>query len=334
MTPPPQAPSGTTCPVRQAPSRLRLHLAGDADEHAQNLSHWNQTYDQISPGRFQGRVTELWLEHAQVFVETANQRLRQTCSAWPGALWLGIPAPLHDVARLDGRALQHQEVAVRQGGETFELRTAADFDLYGIVVEVEALMRHLDVVERFDLRPLLRGPGVFCADPHARQCLCAWLGRHLAIRVHDPCVHVAPANPDVLEAQLFTLLASMLVAHHAAHGAAPGMGYGHRLDLVRRVSDHVLEHAESPASVAELCQRFGVSRRTLQYCFLDITGAPPLAYLRALRLNAVRRELRSGQCSRVGDCAWHWGFGHFSQFARDYARQFGELPSEALRRAH
>ena len=112
------------------------------------------------------------------------------------------------------------------------------------------------------------------------------------------------------------------------------LGYGHRLDLVRRISDHVLEHAANPVSIAELCQRLHLSRRTLQYCFLDITGVAPLAYLRALRLNAVRRELRSGQCSRVGDCAWHWGFGHFSQFARDYARQFGQRPSEALRRPH
>ena len=53
-----------------------------------------------------------------------------------------------------------------------------------------------------------------------------------------------------------------------------------------------------------------------------------------MRLRGVRIELRQS-CSRrtrVADVAAQWGFWHMGQFAADYRRRFGELPSETLRR--
>jgi AraC family transcriptional regulator, ethanolamine operon transcriptional activator len=69
----------------------------------------------------------------------------------------------------------------------------------------------------------------------------------------------------------------------------------------------------------------------LQNCVEDVTGLPPLAYIRCLRLNEVRRLLRSNSARPISCIAYDWGFSHLSQFAQDYRRQFGELPSETLR---
>jgi AraC family ethanolamine operon transcriptional activator len=38
----------------------------------------------------------------------------------------------------------------------------------------------------------------------------------------------------------------------------------------------------------------------------------------------------SGASSRIADVANRWGFWHMGQFAADYRRQFGELPSETV----
>ena len=51
--------SPTAFPARSGTPELRMYRAHDADEHAMNLSRWNQTYDQLSPGAFSGLVTEL-----------------------------------------------------------------------------------------------------------------------------------------------------------------------------------------------------------------------------------------------------------------------------------
>jgi len=57
-------------------------------------------------------------------------------------------------------------------------------------------------------------------------------------------------------------------------------------------------------------------------------------FLRALRLNGVRRELRAGRplAGSVQDTAARWGFWHLGHFVTEYKQMFGELPSETLRR--
>jgi AraC family ethanolamine operon transcriptional activator len=76
-----------------------------------------------------------------------------------------------------------------------------------------------------------------------------------------------------------------------------------------------------------------VSRRTLQYSFQDVLQMSPVAYLRALRLNGVRRDLQAAGDAPVGDVAARWGFWHLSRFAADYRRLFGERPSDTRRQA-
>ena len=84
----------------------------------------------------------------------------------------------------------------------------------------------------------------------------------------------------------------------------------------------------------DLCNSIGASRRKLQYCFQDALGINPVAYLRAVRLNAVRRELLAGRPgASVQAVAACWGFWHLSRFSGEYRQLFGELPSQTLRRS-
>lgn len=93
--------------------------------------------------------------------------------------------------------------------------------------------------------------------------------------------------------------------------------------------------AREEISVSDLCRAAGVSQRTLEYAFADRYGMSPKRYLTMYRLSAVRRQLRHGMLhrDRVFEAANEWGFWHMGQFAADYKQQFGELPSETLRRS-
>ena len=82
----------------------------------------------------------------------------------------------------------------------------------------------------------------------------------------------------------------------------------------------------------ELCRELAVSERTLHYAFQEIRGLSPMAYFKASRLNAVRQELKAAAAgtTTVGEIAQRWGFWHNGEFAADYRRLFGELPSQTL----
>ena len=56
--------------------------------------------------------------------------------------------------------------------------------------------------------------------------------------------------------------------------------------------------------------------------------------LRRARLAQARADLEApGRNTSVTNVAYDCGFSHLGRFAQEYARRFGESPSETLRRA-
>lgn len=106
-----------------------------------------------------------------------------------------------------------------------------------------------------------------------------------------------------------------------------------RMRALKRSTEYIEEADGRPLTVREVCEVSGVSWRTLDYAFKERYGVSPKAYLRARRLNAVRQALRDPEPARtVREVASRQGFWHMSQFAADYRKLFGELPSETLGR--
>ena len=103
--------------------------------------------------------------------------------------------------------------------------------------------------------------------------------------------------------------------------------------VLQRARDYMEANTNKPITVLELAQASGSCVRTLEYVFRDYFDVTPKAYLKSRRLIAVRHELLRSLHSKslINEIANRWGFWHMSQFAADYHRFFGELPSETLR---
>ena len=142
--------------------------------------------------------------------------------------------------------------------------------------------------------------------------------------------HAALAQTAIDE--LETALAAL--AQRASESAVARPVWIARRRVVGRAITFIRENIAEPITIGALCKEINVSRRTLQYCFEDVLGVAPLAYLKAVRLNGARRALSSPRSRSlgVGDIAAQWGFWHPSHFREDYRRMFGELPSATRRR--
>jgi transcriptional regulator GlxA family with amidase domain len=94
------------------------------------------------------------------------------------------------------------------------------------------------------------------------------------------------------------------------------------------------QHLQDPISIADIAIAAGVSTRALQSAFQRQFEMTPSHYLRRMRLRAAHEELRTATDARVAvrDVARRWGFVHAGRFAQLYADQYGERPSETLRR--
>jgi AraC family ethanolamine operon transcriptional activator len=87
--------------------------------------------------------------------------------------------------------------------------------------------------------------------------------------------------------------------------------------------------------VQELCRAANLEPHTLLRAFHAVHNTTPHRYLRSLRLALARNALlSSGPSSEtVTEIAMRFGFHELGRFSSDYRSEFGESPSETLRRA-
>jgi AraC family ethanolamine operon transcriptional activator len=139
----------------------------------------------------------------------------------------------------------------------------------------------------------------------------------------------APGAVRQLESEIIEELVLLLASRCSRRPIAPPCGQSRAL---RQAIAYIFAHARESITVAQVCTAAGVSWRTLNRVFRNQLGVTPKTCIKAARLYGVRRALlkESSASGRVSAIAGQWGFWHLGDFARDYRKQFGELPSQTL----
>ena len=302
----------------------------DADEQAACLRDWEQIYEQLSPGQFEGRFMEIWFRGIQLFREVTNQSVHEEGLMRAGERVLGVPVAMQGQGYFCGRPISPDAIMTMRGGDELDFRAPEHFDIVAVSVPVEVLTRYTREIEHRDIEQELQDVAVVQATKAAVDEFRGFLLTALESVSRTPAMLQYPAMQKGLE---HALLSSVVKAVGYTDDARTSASPTTRHAIVSRAQDYMREHVEEPLTVEDLCRVLGVSRRTLQYSFQEVLQLNPVSYLRAMRLNGVRRMLKSAdpQCHSVQDIAARWGFWHLSHFANDYRRMFGELPSETLR---
>ena len=318
-------------PPGEAGMRLGQHRADTADvqEHARSLPQWALQYEQLSQGVFQGRVEHIALPGAYMVRETMNRSVRQRGEI--GRHMYGFAMVLEP----DGQAICNGQ---RFGACALLVGRGNDLDLCNSgASQIGAFSVDCDVVEELSQRifdrpvaPWLDQQLAVAVDPAVAQALRAQLHQAFAVaRAEDQTAASTPQGmARMRDETLLAFLDSLPLQADTSHLKSIAL----RRRIVHRAREMIMQRPDDPPSLPDICRHVGASLRKLNYCFQDIVGMSPARYLRVLRLNAVRSQLRAGhrQCGGVHDAAARWGFWHLGLFAADYRRQFGELPSRTL----
>lgn len=316
-----------TSSVPQSALSFQRSLTRDIDEHARNMDGWQVCYDQLSPGSFEGELIEFRAGWMQLARDRSNQAMIKSGRAWNGAITFSLPLSAHGPVYCAGHPIHEPSLLVAHGDNLPELHTPQHLDLLSVAVDGDAL-EHALVRQGSPFR-ITDLPRCYRLEHSSVQGELAALFDELAgcdqgrdaLLGHDS---IRRGIRDAVMVQLLELIAP---------DQAPTLNPTARKRMVDRAREYALSHLDEPLSILDLCNHIGASRRKLQYCFQETLGINPVAYLRALRLNAVRRELRmSTRLHGVQEVAARWGFWHLSRFSSDYRTLFGESPSQTLRR--
>ncbi len=121
----------------------------------------------------------------------------------------------------------------------------------------------------------------------------AALGQLLATMMSSLRATPEHADPQMRKAMEQALFATLLDTLSSGSVQATAPSCSARQLVVARARAYMEAHIDEPITVADLCIELGVSRRTLQYSFQDVLDLNPVKFLRAIRLNAVRRALKA-----------------------------------------
>lgn len=304
----------------------------DFDAFTETARAWDLSFHQLERGKFSAELLQCGIGDSQIGKAKFDRKLDQLGAPPAGLRTFVVPAN----ANLDLNWRRHQVsetdlMVFPAGGELSSVSNSC-FDVFTISLADEVLEKCAETNENHFALRLLQSSEVFQLPAIAMKRIresCFSFFDHLAMapeRLHD-------AN---FGAELQEELPGLIIAAISHSGIRKSKIPQARVrsQALKRALDAIVAYAEAPLTVMKLCEMTGASERTLQYAFQEKYGISPKAYLQSYRLNQVRKKLRPGNPSNtvISDIANEWGFWHMGQFAADYRRMFGELPSATLSR--
>ncbi|KQP43305.1 helix-turn-helix domain-containing protein [Pseudorhodoferax sp. Leaf274] len=309
----------------QDTARFLVH-ARDPQEQASSFGLLEQSYEQLSPGRFSGSFFAVSANDITVFQETLDQSVFQTGVSDPGHFTIATACELSEQAYWNGRHIDQDTVVAFTPGREFELRTPTHAVCVGISLAPSALQSLAPERSPEHWQKIFADHDCWSQADRLKGAL----QRRIAQLLQADAGTAADWADELLGLRELTIDYLGSVIERGDNGA-----HKLRVDsyprIAKRARAAMLERLHEPLSVTDLCLQLGCSRRSLQYAFESIYGQNPVAYLRTLRLAAARRLLTSGNPDvTVQDVAGTVGFNHLPRFAQAYAQMYGERPSESL----
>ena len=221
-----------------------------------------------------------------------------------------------------GMKLPKSSVTIHQGGRTYRSVLPPGGVTYGVVVSTSACLR-MDLIPQ---ELLTRSKSLRQARAFAPETSLDRVIRVLEVLLHPassavPIVFSQDAAVSCLRKFVDECFSFKSVGEPLVNGG-----------LVHDATDLISERMHD-ATVKDLLDALGTTRRSLERAFQQHLGVTPYQYILADRLHRARQMLKQNERS-VLDVCLRCGFGHASRFAEKYTRQFGELPSETKKRYH
>jgi len=273
------------------------------------------------------------LDGGLVVFHRTNLRVRTRTTVHAGFVAYGACGP-HAEASVNGLPMRPGTLLAAQAGTQVVFVAEPGYESVFVFLRLDEIEAHLRVRRPDEAFRPPQGAEILHRDAASVRRFFEWGKRLVDTASRHPELFDerrearAAARVEIMETLLATLgAATDFQTPRSDHTRQS------RHRIVKVVEDYALAYAGDRLSVTELCRAAGVSERSLEYAFKEVTGMTPVAYLTRVRLHWVRRALRAATrtSTTVSTEALKRGFWHFGEFSRAYRECFGELPSETLR---
>ena len=286
---------------------------------------WNVKFTQLEAGELEIRFQSTAVGRCLVYQSSSNIPMICTGTRTPDVVTISPISAKCERGKYRGRQLKAGQVLVMDpGGDAFQ-QIAANHQQAAVSIPVDLFERIARVEYGFEDVSHWKWR---VATPTHRESniLCQTVDSIVSGQTHD----FIGANAEVRLAEMVFAT----VRDRSQTSPEPSRHLNRRV-IVRKAEEFIRAHLCDPPSILELCEFTGAGRRALFYAFDELIGLSPIAYLKAARLQEARKRiLASDQQHCVQVVARSLSFSHLGQFSIDYAKHFGESPSQTCKRFH
>jgi AraC family transcriptional regulator, ethanolamine operon transcriptional activator len=292
---------------------------------------WEACFSQLGPSSKESRVTRYQADQACVHSVQFGATFDQRVHARPSMYSFGLLGMDSSVTWARDRAIPADGLVVFPWGEQDDKKIVStpQFCAKGVHFSDNYLALIAEQVFKRKLESIVPVAGIYEPAPEAVEAVRTELAKWQQLEPEGA------ANRGAIISRREEGLA--LVILEALLQAQP---FKHERPLktevsLRRALDIIHDSEYEQISAAELCVHANCSQRSLELAFLKRFGVTPKKYIKYIRIAQVRRGLLNFDaqgCASIIELASANGFWHMGQFAADYHKIYGELPSETLNR--
>ncbi len=306
----------------------------DSEELAAMMRGWEQEYIYLKKEQFEWGTTLVQIGQLQIQEVYCSGAILDRGVIESDHCAIGIPQhPLGDQLNL-GQTISHHSLLK---GQEYEYKADQGYKLLVMKTSIESVLACAEDMKR-SLTPVeLQANGVMIPNPNAYQQLQVYLKELIELAKTQPELLTHETDDlsgssmgQLIYQDALPLFVDVLTAEPSVFVAARDCNRRH---LVKQADAFMREHIDHPITVTDICREMVQSKRSLYYAFQENYGLPPMEYLKQLRLQHVRRNLKRSdpKTTSVTKVASSYGFWHMGQFSADYKKMFGESPSITLK---
>ncbi len=193
----------------------------------------------------------------------------------------------------------------------------------------EELISRLQKNERILYETIVAKNDVILMDESTMEQLHEVYGRYMQSVEEDPDLIHSKNFYTCLKEELIAVLIEIVLHEESNNLPKPK---DQMVLYWEKIESYIETHKSRPIMISELAKAVGIGERSLYRMFNDRFSLSPKSYLNTIRLNGVNNDLTKISSSEktIADIANNWGYWHMGQFAADYKKLFGELPSHTF----
>lgn len=293
----------------------------DLDEMLESLVGWDLDFLPLERGRFPSLINQFLFRNTFLGEASFFRKVEQRGTTPLGYRTFVVPKDDKVSYHWRGHEISGNRLSLfPPGGELYSVSNGS-FRVYTISFDEDIIEEALRIIRSTTAENALKTELVWTVSHEQMRRLRALIAR-LLIGSNDKPIF---ATYDT-ELELLTEILSSIQpeSHLRPDKSKRDRALKHCIDLISSAPS-----TSSILSIKKLCLESKVSERTLQYAFSERYGLTPKEYIKNYNLRMVRRALKNRpHGSKIYSIAAEYGFWHMGQFAADYKKHFGELPSQ------